>query len=77
MTDRKGPDGRVGRAQVVEFASGIFEEDLHVKCVASLVNGVDGVLHAASLGIQAVGQGLASVQGLAPRHTIKPVDRLL
>jgi hypothetical protein len=39
--------------------------------------GVDGVLHAASLGLRALGQSLASAQGLAPRHAIKPVDRLL
>jgi hypothetical protein len=38
---------------------------------------VDGVLHAATLGIRAIGQGLAAAQGLVPKHAIKRVDRLL
>ncbi len=50
---------------------------LHAHRLASLTDGVDGVLHAASWGIRAIGQGLAAAQGLAPRHAIKPVDRLL
>lgn len=77
MAGRRTPKRRVGRAQVQDCVSGLFEEDLHAKRVASLVNGVDGVLHAASLGIRAIGQGLASAQGLAPKQAIKQVDRLL
>lgn len=77
MAGRKQPERQVGREQIEDFVSGLFEEDLHAKRVASLANGVDGVLHAASLGIRAIGQGLASAQGLAPRHAIKQVDRLL
>lgn len=77
MADRSKPERRVGREQIEDFVSGIFEEDVHAKRVASLANGVDGVLHAASLGIRAIGQGLAMAQGLAPRHAIKQVDRLL
>jgi hypothetical protein len=42
-----------------------------------LIDGVDGVLHAATLGIRAIGQGLAAAQGLVPKHAIKQVDRLL
>ncbi len=77
MADRSKPQRQLGREQLEEFVSGIFEEDLHAKRVASLVNGVDGVLHAANLGVRAIGQGLAAAQGLAPRHAIKQVDRLL
>lgn len=77
MAGRNQPERRVGRQQVEEFVGGIFEEDIHAKRVESLTNGVDGVLHAASLGIRALGQGLATAQGLAPRHAIKQVDRLL
>jgi hypothetical protein len=33
--------------------------------------------HAARLRVRAIGQGLAVAQGLAPRHAITPVDRLL
>jgi hypothetical protein len=55
----------------------VFGGALHAQRLASLTDGVDGVLHAASLGIRAIGQGLAAAQGLAPRHAIKQVDRLL
>jgi hypothetical protein len=50
---------------------------VYAKRVESLIDGVDGVLHAASLGVRAIGQGLAVAQGLVPRHAIKQVDRLL
>jgi hypothetical protein len=68
---------QVGRMQLEEFVEGIFGEEIHAKRVASLINGVDGVLHAATLGIRAIGQGLAAAQGLVPKHAIKQVDRLL
>ena len=77
MSNPSKPQRQVGREQVEEFVSGLFEADLHAKRVASLVNGVDGVLHAASLGVRAIGQGLAAAQGLVPRHAVKQVDRLL
>jgi hypothetical protein len=68
---------QVGREQLEEFVAGIFGEEIHAKRVGSLIDGVDGVLHAATLGIRAIGQGLAVAQGLAPKHAIKQVDRLL
>ena len=43
----------------------------------SLANGVVGVLHAAALGIHAIGRGLADALDLDPKHAIKQVDRLL
>ncbi len=67
----------VGRMQLEEFVESIFGEEIHAKRVASLINGVDGVLHAATLGIRAIGQGLAAAHGLVPKHAIKQVDRLL
>lgn len=67
---------KIGRDEVEHFVGSLFE-DMHAKRVASLTDGVDGVLHAASLGIRAIGQGLAAAQGLAPRHATKQVDRLL
>jgi hypothetical protein len=71
------PERQVGRDQLEEFVEGIFGEAIHAKRVASLIDGVDGVLHAATLGIRAIGQGLAAAQGLVPKHAIKQVDRLL
>jgi hypothetical protein len=55
----------------------VFGGEVHAQRLASLTAGVDGVLHAASLGVRAIGQGLAVAQGLAPRHAITPVDRWL
>ena len=37
----------------------------------SLANGVVGVLHAAALGIHAIGRGLADALDLDPKHAIK------
>jgi hypothetical protein len=71
------PERQVGREQLEEFAQGIFGEEIHAKRLESLIDGVDGVLHAASLGVRAIGQGLAVAQGLTPKHAIKQVDRLL
>ena len=71
------PERQVGRDQLEEFVEGIFGEAIHAKRVASRSDGVDGVLHAATLGIRAIGQGLAAAQGLVPKHAIKQVDRLL
>ena len=64
-------------SQVEQFVQELFLQDLHVKRVLSLANGVLGVLYAAALGIHAIGQGLALAKGLAPKHAIKQVDRLL
>lgn len=78
MKDEKVKRQRqVGRKHVDEYVEAIFGADVHAQRVASLRNGIDGVLHAASLGVRAIGAGLASAQGLAPRHAIKQVDRLL
>jgi len=35
-----------------------------------------GALHAAALGVHAIGRGLADAMGLDPKHAIKPIDRL-
>jgi hypothetical protein len=63
--------------QVEQLVQKLFLQDLHVKRVLSLANGVLGVLYAAAVGIHAIGQGLALAKGLAPKHAIKQVDRLL
>ena len=55
----------------------LFGADLHAKRVLSLSYCVIGVLHGASLAIHAIGQGLAQARGLAPKHAIKQVERLL
>jgi hypothetical protein len=67
----------VEREQLDELMERVFGGEMHAQRVASLSNAVDGVLHAASLGVRAIGHGLAVANGLAPRHAIKQVDRLL
>ena len=60
-----------------EFIEDLIGEDLHAQRVRSVANGVIGVLHAATLAIHAIGEGLAVAMGLDPKHAIKQVDRLL
>ena len=76
-TTRRKAERKVGRKELDELREEVFGGAIHAQRVASLRDGVDGVLHAASLGVRAIGQGLAIANGLAPRHAIKQVDRLL
>jgi hypothetical protein len=76
-TKRRKVQRKVGRAELDELMGEVFGGAIHAQRVASLSDGVDGVLHAASLGIRAIGHGMAVANGLAPRHAIKQVDRLL
>jgi Transposase DDE domain len=68
---------KVGREELDGLMGEVFGGEMHAQRVASLSDGVDGVLHAASLGVRAIGHGLAVANGLVPRHAIKQVDRLL
>ncbi|MCB9759555.1 MAG: hypothetical protein H6739_06915 [Alphaproteobacteria bacterium] len=63
--------------QVHGFVDELFGEDLHAKRVGTLADGTLGVLHAASLGIHAIGRGLASAKGLSGQHAVKRVDRCI
>lgn len=68
---------RLDEADALAFANILFERDMHARRVLSLSHGVLGVLHAGSLAIHAIGQGLAQARGLDPKHAVKQVDRLL
>jgi len=63
--------------RVHEFVKDLLGEDQHATRVLSLACGVVGVIHAAALGVHAIGRGLARAKGLTPKHAIKQVDRLL
>src|SRR5262245_14701819 len=76
-TTRRKAARKVRRQELDELMDEVFGGAIHAPRVASLRDGVDGVLHAASLGVRAMGQGLAVANGLAPRHAITQVDRLL
>jgi hypothetical protein len=62
---------------VLKLVDRTFGDDLHAKTVLSLAMGAVGVLHAAALGIHAIGRGLAAAKGLNSKHATKQADRLL
>lgn len=68
---------RLRPADIQRFVEKLVGDDYHAMRVLSLGNGLTGVVHAATLGVHAIGQGLAQAQGLAPKHAVKQVDRLL
>lgn len=70
-------DAGVGAKSVLALVDQVFQEDLHARTVLSLSTGVLGVLHAAVLGIHAIGRGLAAARGLNSKHATKQMDRLL
>ena len=59
------------------FVKRAFSGSLHAKRIFSLANGTLGVLTGASLAVSVIGHALAQARGLADRHAIKQVDRLL
>ena len=60
-----------------KFVHELLGEDVHAARVMSLANGVVGVMHAAALGVHAIGRGLADALDLDAKHAVKQVDRLL
>lgn len=65
------------RDDIQSFVADVFQEGIHAKRILSLANATTGVLAAGSLAVSAIGQGLAHICGLDPKHTVKQVDRLL
>ncbi len=67
----------VHHADVRSFVDELFGADLHSKRVLSMANATTGVIHAAALGVNAIGRAYALSQGKTAKHGIKQVDRLL
>ena len=67
----------IQEARVHEFVEGLFGEDLHAKRVLSLSHVTLGAIHAVSLAVHAIGQGLALARRLEKKHAVKQVDRFL
>ena len=63
--------------EIHRYLKTLFAGDLHAKRVLSLSNATLGVIEGASLAVNTIGQGLALARGLATKHAIKQVDRLL
>jgi len=74
---RSREGSRIKPERVHAFLEGVIGSDFHSKRVFSLADGVVGVLHAAALGVHAIGRGLAAARNLEAKHAIKQVDRLL
>lgn len=68
---------RLDRLHTQRLAAELFEDDLHVKRVESLANGVSGVLRTAMLSVHAIGEAYSEVAGTKPRFGVKQVDRFL
>ena len=62
-------DRQFGREELEGLMDEVFGGEIHAQRLASLTDGVDGVLHAASLGVLvSAGVGGGSGAGAAPRH---------
>jgi hypothetical protein len=68
---------KLDRLHTQRLAAELFEDDLHVKRVESLANGVTGVLRAAALSVHTIGEAYSEVAGTKPRYGVKQVDRFL
>lgn len=77
MSRSKPSRSPISPADVESFLEELFGDDLHAKRVRSLADGTTGVLRSASLGVHGIGRGLATARGLADKHAVKQVDRLL
>ncbi len=76
LQDRPASSGQwLGRHDLLNFITTVYEGDLHAKRVLSLANATVGVLTSASLAIHAVGRGLAQAMGTLTKHGVKQVDR--
>ena len=64
-------------AEIRGFIGGLYGLDLHAKRIDSLAGATLGVMAGASLAVSLIGQALAQARGLATKHAVKQVDRLL
>jgi hypothetical protein len=63
--------------QVQGVVESIFGDDWHAKRVLSITHATIGVIHAAALGVTAIGRAMAIARGVKTKHAVKQVDRLL
>ena len=68
---------KMGPKEVEKFARQVCGDDMHAARVLSLANAVTGSLWASALAVSAIGAGLARARGIAAKHCVKQVDRLL
>ena len=68
---------RAQLADVRAFLGAVYGADLHAKRIDSLAGAALGVMQSASLAVAMIGQALAQAKGLATKHAIKQIDRML
>jgi len=56
---------------------GLYGPDLHAKRVDAPARATLGVMTGASLAVAMIGQALPQARGLATKHAVKQVDRLM
>jgi hypothetical protein len=62
---------------VQRYLKTLFGDCLHAKRILSLAGATLGAVHAASMAVALIGQGLALARGLNTKHAVKQVDRML
>lgn len=67
----------IDEGRVHAWLTELFEDDLHARRVLAMSHVTLGVIHAASLGIHAIGRALADARGTLSKHAVKQVDRFL
>ncbi len=71
------PRPRIPVERILGFLEALVGDDLHAKRILSLAHGTAGVIASGTLGVAAIGKGLAAVRGVEAKHATKQVDRLL
>ena len=74
---RRRKQSKVSPQDVHRLVSSLVGDHMHALRVLSLASAVVGTMHAAALGVRAIGLGLAEVVGLEKKHAVKQIDRLL
>lgn len=62
---------------VANFVEEVCRDDIHAKRILSLTGAVFGVIHAAAIGVHAIGAAFAKEMGLQRKHAVKQIDRLM
>jgi hypothetical protein len=63
------------RTTIREFVNNVVGDSFHAKRILSLSNAVEGVMHATSLALSAIGHALSVAHGINPKHAVKQLDR--
>lgn len=77
VTASRLQEAHISPEYIERFISQLLGDGVHATRAQSFAMGVVGVLHVATLGVHAIGRGLAYAKGLNSKHAVKQIDRLL